>query len=245
MSTQILDERINQSTSIMPRFESETSNAVHWSDRWLTSPHSTSYLCRRSSLSQYLNIFMTWTASTLWRPSTAFEEIDNPLYREITVTTVDPTFEIDRKQQELKKKIDRCFDLARDEYFEDGKKSVFSTNLISIVRAHGSFSLGIIRELILGQHVDPYVASEALLCLGNMGTEQPTFAYRLWLVEQALTHSSPIIRDGALLALSSFNATHAIPYVQAALAKEKIEMVRKSIVQVLDQLEEARGCHSR
>jgi HEAT repeat protein len=57
------------------------------------------------------------------------------------------------------------------------------------------------------------------------------------LLEESLKCLSPRVRDGAGLGLSFMNDLRAIDSLKEAIQKEQSKLLRKNMVQVLEQLE--------
>ncbi len=125
---------------------------------------------------------------------------------------------------------------AREQTFEDGMESDFSTDLTSILALYGNAAVMALSDLILNEKIDAEVASEALRWLGQMDDRQ-THDERLRVVEQSLGCSSARVRDGASLALSFLDDPHAVPYLQEAIDREANPELREDMIQVLEQLE--------
>jgi hypothetical protein len=119
----------------------------------------------------------------------------------------------------------------------------FARGLDSLATRYGAAALVKIGELIQAEEPEMPAASEAVRWLGRR-QEAQTHALRLWLIEQALSSPVPAIRDSAGLALASLDDPSAIPTLQAAIARERIEELRQDLELVLDQLESARRCPS-
>ncbi|RMF82800.1 MAG: HEAT repeat domain-containing protein [Chloroflexi bacterium] len=127
------------------------------------------------------------------------------------------------------------FSIARDEYFEDGIESDFSTELAKLFQRDGHQAVDIIANLLNDKHVNPEVVGETLRCIGEIENADTHLQRRL-LLENSLRHSSPIVRDRAGLGLASMDDPAAIPALEQAIAREQIVQLREDLQQVLDQL---------
>jgi hypothetical protein len=136
----------------------------------------------------------------------------------------------------LELSISYLFKAGKEERFEDGKESNFSRSLVSFIYEYEISALEIIGDLILNKKVEAEPASEALRWLGLI-EHSATYFYRLTLLEQALSSSSPQIRDGAALGLAFMDDPSAINPLKSAIKREKIELLKQNLNQVLVQLE--------
>ena len=141
---------------------------------------------------------------------------------------------------ELEKAIERLFDTAKGEFFEDGVETDFSRNLLNLIRAYGDTAVEMLTGLIVSEYVDSEVASEALRWIGRLD-DAGTYKSRLQLLEKSLGNSAARVRDGALLGLASLDDPSAIRYLEKALQGESLEQLRRNIQQVLDQLVETQA----
>ena len=140
--------------------------------------------------------------------------------------------------EEIGQEIEALFIKAREERFEDGMESDFSSGLISMIRMCGNAAIEVIAKLILYERVNPEVASEALRWIGHI-EQASTYTDRLWLLERSLRCSSARVRDGVALGLASLDDPHAIPYLKQAIQREQCEELREDMEQVLAQLLES------
>lgn len=136
----------------------------------------------------------------------------------------------------LRRSIENLFISARDEIFEDGMESRFSTELVSTIARYGDYALEVIESLILSESAIPEVASEALRWIGDT-EHKATHEIRLRLLERSLSCSSPIVRDGAVLGLSFMSDPRAIGSLRDALKREDSKLLRRYMEQVLEELE--------
>jgi hypothetical protein len=126
---------------------------------------------------------------------------------------------------------------AKGEFFEDGMTSAFSRDLVDLIKEYKETAINFLLGLIAFEVVNDDVASEALRWVGYI-EDPPTHEGRLWVLHHCLLNcSSPRVRDGALLGLASMDDPNSIPYVRKAIDKEQIGELRKSMEQVLAQLE--------
>lgn len=80
------------------------------------------------------------------------------------------------------------------------------------------------------------VVAEALRWLGHI-EHASSYRFRFWLLEKSLSHSSVLVRDGAVLGLSFLDDPAAIPSLEQALDREPSAALRADMQQVLAQLQ--------
>lgn len=124
---------------------------------------------------------------------------------------------------------------AREETFEDGMESQFSKALISYIKRYGNAAVKVLTEYILSEHVNAEIASEALRWIGHI-EDASTYESRLWLLGRGLLSASSRIRDAALLGLAFLNDPQAIPLLEAAIQRERIQELREDMKQALEDL---------
>lgn len=138
-------------------------------------------------------------------------------------------------RRDLAGKIENLFSFGRNEIFEDGTESYFSRELVALVRKHGEIALLDIARLITSEKADACVAAEAIKWLGR--THHPeTHLFRRWLLLRALTSSSVVVREGAVLGLAFMNDPATISPLQQALEREQTPELRDDLSQVLRQI---------
>ena len=138
-------------------------------------------------------------------------------------------------RRDLAGKIENLFSFGRNEIFEDGTESYFSRELVALVRKHGGIALLDIARLITSEKADACVAAEAIKWLGR--THHPeTHSFRRWLLLRALTSSSVLVREGAVLGLAFMNDPATISPLQQALEREQTPELRDDLSQVLRQI---------
>jgi HEAT repeat protein len=133
--------------------------------------------------------------------------------------------------------VERLFQGARDEYFEDGMENSLSHGLAALVETYGDtgeLKVELTYWILLGK-ATPYVVSEALRCLGRI-THAPSNRYRRWLLERCLESPSAIIRDAAGLGLAYLDDPQSIPALAEAVKRETDDELRDDLRQVLEQL---------
>lgn len=178
--------------------------------------------CRTHELLELLKVYFGYLPTektTQDRPDTS------------TAITLEP-------RRELPEKVENLFSLGRNEIFEDGTESYFSRELIAVVRRHGEIAILEIARLITSEKADACVAAEALKWLGRTQHSE-THLFRRWLLVSALTSSSAMVREGAVLGLAFMNDPTTISPLQQALDRERIPELRDDISHVLLQINNA------
>jgi hypothetical protein len=164
------------------------------------------------------------------------------VYRQAETSTVEEVEQIPSTiiQQELtryvEKTINRLFESAEEQYFEDGMESDFSRELVSLVKKYRNLVMGEISYLITCGRVDEEVASEALRWLGRID-DTSTHGWRLWVLEKSLSSKSPVVRDGAALGSVYMGDAHAMQYIKKAIEQETIAELRYDLQGALKELE--------
>lgn len=137
--------------------------------------------------------------------------------------------------ESLKSGVNTIFGAASEENFESGVESEFSRKLLLIIEKYGELAIRALGLGILANEWNPEVISEALRWIARIA-DPSTYASRLWLLERSLFSPHSRIRDGAALGLASLDDPSAIPYLEAAIAREPIRELRGDLEQALDQL---------
>jgi hypothetical protein len=154
------------------------------------------------------------------------EHIESPVYTEATdIEDINSVFE-------------SLFRAAREESFEDGMDSHFSTRLMEIVQFNEANTEALIQVIVekLNEEFSPDVISEALGTLGRINYP-PTHTRRLWILAHSLNAKSAHVRDSAALGLASMDDPSALPYLQQAIDAEPIADLKQDMMQVLEQLQ--------
>lgn len=131
-----------------------------------------------------------------------------------------------------------AFAIAAEEIFEDGMDSVFSHSIHSSIWDFGEIAVSTIDAILRLQDINGEVAGEALRQLGLV-EDLRTQRSRLSIIANKLDSADPRLRDAALLGLEFLDDPVAIPYLQRAVERENIPVLRMEIQQVLDQLRTA------
>jgi len=139
-------------------------------------------------------------------------------------------------KKNIREQINEIFKNAKIENFEDGMDSEFSKKLVSLIKNYENNSIEILSDMIMNENVTVDIASEALRWIGRIKHEE-THDARFDLLIKSLTHSSPFIRDGAIIGLDLMEDPKAVPYLIESIKNEKLTLIRKDMLQVLENLE--------
>lgn len=123
-----------------------------------------------------------------------------------------------------------------DEEIEDGMTATLGEKISNLVRIYGSEAIKGLKELITSHKLPPSLASHTLRWLGRI-KDPASSDTRLNLLCESLRSKSPVVRDGASLGLVTLGSPKAIPYLQKAIAQEKLPGLRDDMEQVLRELQ--------
>jgi hypothetical protein len=154
----------------------------------------------------------------------------------VEATEFDDTIIIQPDIEKVRYELERLFIAGREEFFKDGMESRFSKGLILAIEKYGEIAIAVISDLILAERVSSEVASEALRWIGDID-DNSTYERRFNLLKESLKCSSPRVRDGAGLGLSFMDDPSAIDSLKEAILKEQSKLLRRNMIQVLEQLE--------
>lgn len=133
------------------------------------------------------------------------------------------------------REANKIFDVATEEYFEDGMETEFSRAIVSLVEKYKSLAIEALGRLIKMRQLTPQLVSESLRWIGWISDKQ-THNERRRLLEDCLFHKSPYIRDGAIIGLAYLDDPKSIKPLVEAAARENIPPLSKYIQQVIEQL---------
>jgi HEAT repeats len=153
------------------------------------------------------------------------------------MTSVSPSA-LQTLTDEIKQQFEKLFAAGKGEFFHDGMESEFSRALLSLVDRYRDVAVEILADLIMGENVNPAVASEALRWIGQID-DLSSHLSRRRLLEQALTSPSAWIRDGAVLGLASMDDPESIHAIKQAFDREQVKELRHEMEQVWMQLQSA------
>ena len=121
------------------------------------------------------------------------------------------------------------------EQFEPGRESSLSVDLMREIDRRGTDAVLESQNVILNPVTNPEYAAEALRWLGKSDHE-PSRRMRRLVLESALSHINPDVRDAAILGLASMEDAEAIPALDAAMKREPFSSMKESFKQALDDL---------
>jgi hypothetical protein len=139
------------------------------------------------------------------------------------------------KDRTTEMRFRNIFQKAIEEFFEDGMDNEFTAELGSLVQKYGPDSKYILARILKDNTSSPSVWAEAMRWIGR-ADEVMSSGSRLFLLKEGLKSQFAEVRDGAALGLASMDDPFAVPYLERAIASERVEELRKDMKQVLDQL---------
>lgn len=134
-------------------------------------------------------------------------------------------------------KLRRLFLGARNEIFENGMDSYFSTNLHHTIREYGVPAVDALEWVM--HDADLGVVEEALMQIGHMADDN-THSSRLSLLVRALESTNASVRDAASIGIEAMEDPAAIGNLQKAIDCEPYEDLRQNLKDVLTQLHDTR-----
>jgi hypothetical protein len=141
----------------------------------------------------------------------------------------------------VSRRMTQAFDDGVEEIFESGSESVLSRWITSLIETYEDAAVSSIEELLDSGRANVEVAVEALRQLGKV-EHLPTKKYRLSVLQNNLLSQSARIRFGAALGLAAMNDRNAISALEQAFEAESYPRLRRTIRDVLDQLETRGQC---
>ncbi|SRR6266566_1909286 len=152
-----------------------------------------------------------------------------------TILTAEDTSEaVDSHEPALD--LERLFESAREELFEDGMESDFSRKLMFLILRYRHDALSEMALLLESTQVSSEVSAEALRWIGRLRDPQSQ-PHRLWLLERSLGNPNPAVRDAAIVGLAALDDRRARKYVAAALATESLPELQEDLIQLLEQFD--------
>ncbi len=114
---------------------------------------------------------------------------------------------------------------ARDESFEDGMDSRLRRWLSEQPHGRGVEFVTALAALLEGGEAPPEPTAIALRWLSERASPEAE-THRKWLFERSLYSHSPVVRDGAVIALQSVGDPSAVAALEAAALREPIAILR-------------------
>jgi hypothetical protein len=136
---------------------------------------------------------------------------------------------IDREMRKLAR-------IAKWQNFEDGIDNEFAAGIRELVNRFGPSAVEAISRAHADGFLTPGAMAEALIWLGRMQSP-PTLEVRFYTMIHALRdQSSPQVRHGAVLGISSMEDPRAVPYLADAAANETLGDLKRWILQAAKEL---------
>lgn len=133
-----------------------------------------------------------------------------------------------------------AFDAAKDEDFEDGMESRFSTALEIVIQTYGDVAVKAIANNLNMPNLGSEVIVETLRQLGNI-KHQPSRPLRREILLSYLMPEVLRFRDAASLGLAALDDPTAIPKLREAVEHEIHPLLKRKLQAVLTQLEKTQG----
>jgi hypothetical protein len=138
---------------------------------------------------------------------------------------------------EIQPRLAAILDAARHDIIEDGMPNAVSEYLPGLLAKDYTAVIPALLSVIEAGSTTPIIAAELLKELGRL-RNAASHASRLWVLERALSLSSPFIRDGAGLGLARLADPDALPYLRRAVEGELNAQTRADLQLVIDELSE-------
>jgi len=137
--------------------------------------------------------------------------------------------------------VEQAFASAVEETFEGGVHSGFEKALASLIRVSSNDAMKAIERMLELPNTNEEIAGETLRRIGEIEDEESR-KYRLSVLRRYLRSSSSRLRYAAALGLASMDDPDAIPAFVEAIDAESQPEVRRSLRQVLEQLQDTERC---
>jgi hypothetical protein len=162
---------------------------------------------------------------TAWDPSVSY-----------ALTSTDPDEFRESEIRRAETTLIAMFAGARDEIFDLGMDSRFSTELTKLVELMPYAAIEALDRVLKTPGWDVEVTTEALRQIGLI-EQSGTKKLRLRLLFKYLSHHSIRVRDAACLGIDALEDRSAIPELRSALQSESSDSIKETISQVIKQLE--------
>jgi hypothetical protein len=172
--------------------------------------------------------------------SAVTNSLSGDLFQMAPAVTNDTTFDEVRAQR-VAHLVEQAFIGAVEETFEDGVRSKFEKTLASLIHVSGNDAMKAIERVLESPNTNEEIAGESLRRIGEVQDEESQ-KYRLNVLKRHLRSPSPRLRYAAALGLASMDDPKTIPVVAEAMDTETQPDVRRSLRQVLEQLQETERC---
>lgn len=136
------------------------------------------------------------------------------------------------------KLFEDLFFAHRQTFFEYGMESAFSRDMIQYVLDGGNIAVEALKTCILDDEQSDETRFETLLWLHHIDDDN-TYEARFQLAVSALKSSSPMVRDGAGIALDCMEDIRALPALREAVQVEPIDSLREDLEVVIQSIEES------
>lgn len=158
----------------------------------------------------------------------------------MAMSSTDPSPE---ESTRVSRMVAQVFEDGADEVFEYGADSVLVRKLTAVIETYGDAAVSALEALFGSGSVNVEVAIEALRRMGAV-QHPPTRKYRLSVLQNNLLSQSARIRFGAALGVAAMNHPDAIAAIRQALEVEAQLQLRRTLQNVLAQLEDTARCRA-
>ena len=135
----------------------------------------------------------------------------------------------------LKDRLMKLFSRARDEYFENGRESLFSREMKSLYVQNEERMLPLISETISNSQLNPEIAFELLRILGRLDHKE-TYQQRRKFLEACLRSPQAYVRAGAVEGLALMDDPASRKALTEALGSEAVVSIKDDIESLLSEL---------
>lgn len=220
---------------------------VHeWAQHTTVTEHIQSepdmYLQEPFAVTQYGRMGDWWTETIGVSPSrrgpttklaTQIQQLDRSGVTESTADIEKPYL-----ASQIAESFNLLYEIAKDEWFEDGLQSNLAVGLEVLLRNHPAAAIAALNQILSGHRISQTALMETLKVLGRIESPE-THNPRLFLIVDHLNHMSAIVRDTSLVALCLLNDSQSIPYLESAATRVSdplfVDEVKETIRQIRGQ----------
>ncbi len=135
----------------------------------------------------------------------------------------------------------RLYELAEEEWFEDGLQSNLGLGLDELLQHHPAETMSGLKRLLKKSSVRQPALVETLKVLGRVESPE-TREPRLYTLVDFLSHSSMVVRDAALVGLCLLDDERALPYLaRAAEHHDDDSFFKRDLKDAMKQIRAPRG----
>ncbi|MGA2600059.1 MAG: HEAT repeat domain-containing protein [Bryobacteraceae bacterium] len=139
---------------------------------------------------------------------------------------------------EIQARLDAMLHAACQQVIEDGKGNAITDQLAELFVKDYNAIVPVLITLIEHGRTLPVIKAEILKELGRI-RDVSSHSSRRWILEHALSTSSPFVRDGAGLGLARLGDPAALKYLEKAVQDEPNVEIRSDLQSVVQELKQA------